>query len=188
MSSTACSYQLPELPSFFRSFEVHTNRHCRNVSIASEAWLTRGGFGGVVPATTTASAPINRRRNSGSTRSRYRGAKIGLLAALCYPACDAPQLRLATDFLSLLILEGGHALLESEFNGSLQREYVFELHLTFTYLLTTIFTACKLVFRGCTYHFPFTALSLLSAPPMHRRSPQETQFQISKVTLSSGAI
>ncbi len=37
-------------------------------------------------------------------KAAYSGLQVGLLAALCFPTCNLPQLRLATDFLTLLFL------------------------------------------------------------------------------------
>ena len=34
----------------------------------------------------------------------FKGLKLGLLAALMFPTCDPPQLRLLTDVLSLMFL------------------------------------------------------------------------------------
>jgi len=38
--------------------------------------------------------------------SYLRSTKIGLLAALCFPTCDAPQLRILTDFITAAIFSG----------------------------------------------------------------------------------
>ncbi|KAF9236127.1 isoprenoid synthase domain-containing protein [Melanogaster broomeanus] len=77
------SVQLPDLLSICSTFELRTNRHCRAVSQASERWLVASGV---------------------ALRSlEWRAAKPGLLAAACYPNTDAPQLRLITDLLSLLL-------------------------------------------------------------------------------------
>ncbi|KAG1729305.1 isoprenoid synthase domain-containing protein [Suillus paluster] len=86
MSPTPCSQshtvsvQLPDILSSCTSFELRANRHCRSVSQASEAWLRDVGL-----------------------RLEWRGLKVGLWAALCYPGADLSQLRLTADFLSLLV-------------------------------------------------------------------------------------
>ncbi|KAG1834337.1 isoprenoid synthase domain-containing protein [Suillus subalutaceus] len=82
----ACSHtvsvQLPDLLSSCTPFELRVNRHCRSVSRASEAWLREVGL-----------------------KLEWKGMKVGLWAALCYPGADLAQLRLAVDFLSLLVYE-----------------------------------------------------------------------------------
>ncbi|KAG2031011.1 terpenoid synthase [Suillus americanus] len=82
----ACSHtvsvQLPDLLSSCTPFELRVNRHCRSVSRASETWLCEVGL-----------------------NLEWKGMKVGLLAALCYPGADLTQLRLAVDFLSLLVYE-----------------------------------------------------------------------------------
>jgi hypothetical protein len=76
------SVQLPD-PLFSRTpFEFRVNRHCRSVSRTSEAWLREVGL-----------------------KLEWKGIKVGLWASLCYPGADLTQLRLAVDFLSLLVYE-----------------------------------------------------------------------------------
>ncbi|KAG2118380.1 isoprenoid synthase domain-containing protein [Suillus clintonianus] len=82
--SHTVSVQLPDLLSSCTPFELRANRHCRSVSQASEAWLRDAGL------------------NLGV---EWKGIKVGLWAALCYPGADLTQLRLAVDFLSLLVFE-----------------------------------------------------------------------------------
>ncbi|KIJ58608.1 hypothetical protein HYDPIDRAFT_102325 [Hydnomerulius pinastri MD-312] len=77
------SVQLPDILSFCNVFNLRANKHCRAVSRASEKWLIDSGI--LLP--------------SGMEWSK---AKVGLLAAACYPNTDVTQLRLITDFLSLL--------------------------------------------------------------------------------------
>ncbi|KAG1756953.1 isoprenoid synthase domain-containing protein [Suillus occidentalis] len=87
-STPACSHtvsvQLPDLLSSCAPFELRVNRHCRSVSRASEAWLREVGLG---------------------LKLEWKGMKVGLWAALCYPGADLAQLRLAVDFMSLLVYE-----------------------------------------------------------------------------------
>ncbi|KAF9266187.1 hypothetical protein L218DRAFT_100396 [Marasmius fiardii PR-910] len=86
------SYQLPDLLSLTRDFDLRTNRQCRSVVEASEQWL------------------LDLNRESGQdilTESEMKivpGLKMGLLASLCFPTCDLPQLRLASDFIGLLLI------------------------------------------------------------------------------------
>lgn len=85
------SYQLPDLLSLSR-FELRTNPSCRTVTQVSEAWLLalKGPeLDNVLTKTELAS---------------LSSTKAGLLAALCFPGCDLPQLRFLTDFLTFLLL------------------------------------------------------------------------------------
>ncbi|KAH7926001.1 terpenoid synthase [Leucogyrophana mollusca] len=81
------SVQLPDLLASTSPFELRTNRHCRSVSSASEKWLKEVGV---------------------DVGDQWRKTKVGLLAALCYPRADPTQLRLVTDFLSLLVAADEH--------------------------------------------------------------------------------
>lgn len=83
MRTMTMSLQLPDLLSTCSAFELRTNRHCRAVSRASEKWLQESGV------TLYSMA--------------WSAAKPGLLAAACHPSADPTQLRLITDFLSLLL-------------------------------------------------------------------------------------
>ncbi len=75
------SYQLPDLPSLVRDFELHTNRHCHAISLSGPGKLV------------------------GDERDEAcrRGMKAALLASLCFPTCDAPQLKLLADLMSAFI-------------------------------------------------------------------------------------
>ncbi|KAG9225377.1 hypothetical protein PLEOSDRAFT_1069096 [Pleurotus ostreatus PC15] len=75
------SYQLPDLTSLVRDFELHTNPHCHAISLTS-------GPGKL----------INER-----DKACWRGMKAGLLASLCFPTCDAPQLKDLADIMSAFI-------------------------------------------------------------------------------------
>ena len=91
----ALSFQLPDLLNLSRSFELRTNRYCRLVTLASENWLL-----GLKTAD-------HHHLLTESEQSTLHSTKLGLLAALCFPTCDATPLRLLTDFLSFLILADG---------------------------------------------------------------------------------
>ncbi|KAF8124283.1 isoprenoid synthase domain-containing protein [Mycena galopus ATCC 62051] len=81
------SVQLPDLLSLGRAFELRTNRHCHLVSSASEnSFVTQQNF------------------LSDDEKTCLRSMKIGLWASVCFPTCDSPQLRLATDFLTALVV------------------------------------------------------------------------------------
>lgn len=75
------SYQLPDLPSLVRDFELHTNPHCHAISLSGPGKST----------------------DDGRDEARLRGMKAGLLASLCFPTCDAPQLKLLADLMSAFI-------------------------------------------------------------------------------------
>ncbi|KAF9488045.1 hypothetical protein BDN71DRAFT_1457805 [Pleurotus eryngii] len=76
------SYQVPDLTSLVRDFELHTNPHCHAISLTS-------GPGKFI--------------NDGRDEACRRGMKAGLLASLCFPTCDAPQLKLLADIMSAFI-------------------------------------------------------------------------------------
>jgi hypothetical protein len=92
MLTTTTSYKLPNLVALTRPFELRTNQNCRAVSFASEQWL--------LEPTDALDASGREALHDAKTGLSQRS---GLLAALCYPTCDAPQLRLVTDFLGLLV-------------------------------------------------------------------------------------
>lgn len=77
------SFQLPDLLTLTGSFELHVNPWCHPVTVASEKWMLE-----ILEPEEFATLPL---------------MKMGLLASLCFPSCDAPQLRLLTDFLTLLL-------------------------------------------------------------------------------------
>ncbi|KAF7329130.1 hypothetical protein MKEN_00173500 [Mycena kentingensis (nom. inval.)] len=82
------SVQLPDFLDFARPLSLRTNRHCRAVTLASEqTWL--------------ASNLLDEQE-----RTSLRSMKAGLWAAVCFPTCDLPQLRLATDFMTALLFCG----------------------------------------------------------------------------------
>ncbi|KAF8057540.1 isoprenoid synthase domain-containing protein [Lyophyllum atratum] len=87
------SYQLPDLLSLCRPFELRTNRFCRPATTASESWLLE-----------LKTADAAKDLLTGTERTSLRPAKAGLLAALCVPGCGQPQLRFFANLLSLLII------------------------------------------------------------------------------------
>ncbi|KAK7055942.1 isoprenoid synthase domain-containing protein [Favolaschia claudopus] len=82
------SVQLPDLLSVGRPYELRTNRHCRTITSASEAYFH------ALPSSILSDAE----------KERLEQMKIGLWASVCFPTCDPPQLRLATDFLTALMI------------------------------------------------------------------------------------
>jgi hypothetical protein len=99
------SYQLPDLLSLSRAFELRTNRSCRPVTLASEAWLL------------ALKGPELNHVLTRAESTTLSSKKAGLLAALCFPSCDLPQLRLLTDFLTILILSNERASHAKEFSN-----------------------------------------------------------------------
>ncbi|KAF8880999.1 hypothetical protein BD779DRAFT_1675667 [Infundibulicybe gibba] len=91
MSSGNLSVQLPDLVTISSAFELRANHRCKPASIASEQWLRD-------------SVPLG-----SAEQSIVHSSKVGLLAALCFPICDTPQLRVAADFLSLLVFSNSRA-------------------------------------------------------------------------------
>lgn len=93
---SSISYQLPDLYSLSHTFtELRTNRFCHRVTLESESWLTN--------LMSEKKLINNRRVLDEAEREKLHGLKAGLMAALCFPTCDASQLRFITDFLSVLI-------------------------------------------------------------------------------------
>ncbi|KAF7305466.1 hypothetical protein HMN09_00799300 [Mycena chlorophos] len=89
---TTASVQLPDFLSLARAFSLRTNRHCHSVAVASEqAWSSL---------------------LSDDERARLPSLKLGLWAAVCFPTCDQRQLRLATDFLTALVLSASRTTTE----------------------------------------------------------------------------
>ena len=80
------SFQLPDLLGIISCLELRTNRFCPFATDTSEKWFSEEINNCISPA----------------ELSYLRSTKLGLLAALCFPTCDAPQLRLLTDFLTML--------------------------------------------------------------------------------------
>ncbi|KIL60790.1 hypothetical protein M378DRAFT_187717 [Amanita muscaria Koide BX008] len=85
MTTTTSSIQIPDLPSLTRSFELHTNQACHSTTLSSEAWFL--------------GTPV---LSDQQERNILPSAKFGLLSGLCFPTCDPTQLRLLTDFVTVL--------------------------------------------------------------------------------------
>ncbi|GJE99678.1 terpenoid synthase [Phanerochaete sordida] len=80
------SYQIPDLPALFLPhFKLRTNTHCRAATADALAWAASAGF------------------LSARERERLPGLRLGLLAALCLPTADHPQVVRAAQFLALLV-------------------------------------------------------------------------------------
>ncbi|KAF8645362.1 hypothetical protein AX16_007865 [Volvariella volvacea WC 439] len=94
--STRTSFQLPDLLNLTRPFELRTNRYCRDATEASEAWFM-----------SLASGPAPKLALAAAELDGLKSIKAGLLAALCFPTVDAPQLRLLTDVLTVVFVVYG---------------------------------------------------------------------------------
>jgi hypothetical protein len=82
------SFQLPDLLGLSRAFELRTNRHCHAVTSASEQC-----FANTQP----------RVLNDGELAA-LQSFKVGLWASCLFASSDQAQLRLATDFLTSLVI------------------------------------------------------------------------------------
>ncbi|EJF61988.1 terpenoid synthase [Dichomitus squalens LYAD-421 SS1] len=81
------SIRIPNFPAFCSPhFELRCNAHCHTVTLSSEKW-----------------ALANPLFLDADEESRLTGARLGLLAALCFPTCDAGQLLSITKFLIILV-------------------------------------------------------------------------------------
>ena len=83
------SFQLPDLLAIVGSLELRTNPHCRFVTDGYEKWIS--GEPDILTA---------------NELTYLRSTKLGLLAALCFPTCDVPQLRILTDFIVTIFYSG----------------------------------------------------------------------------------
>lgn len=99
--SLANSFQVIDLIALTDDFDLHTNHSCRFASESSQKWLSH--------LTDTGTPVLSPRERSGLT-----SMKMGLLAALCFPRCDAPQLRILTDFLTLLFISNARVFSSDE--------------------------------------------------------------------------
>jgi len=82
------SFQIPDLLAIISSLELRTNRHCKFATDASEKWIREANI------------------LSETDLSMLRSTKIGLLVSLCFPTCDAPQLRVLANCATLLQYSG----------------------------------------------------------------------------------
>ncbi|EDR02543.1 uncharacterized protein LACBIDRAFT_309500 [Laccaria bicolor S238N-H82] len=101
--SSANSFQVIDLIALTDDFDLHTNHSCRFASESSQKWLSN------LTDTDNGTPVLSPRERSGIT-----SMKMGLLAALCFPRCDAPQLRLLTDFLTLLFISNARVFSSSD--------------------------------------------------------------------------
>ncbi|KAI0739545.1 terpenoid synthase [Daedaleopsis nitida] len=80
------SIRIPNFPAFCSPhFDLRCNIHCHSVSLSSEKWALQN--------------PLFLDRDE---EERLPGARLGLLASLCFPACDAGQLLAITKWLIVL--------------------------------------------------------------------------------------
>jgi len=82
------SVQLPDLPKICSAFDLDVSKHCRPTTLSSQKWLVEAGL------------PPHWRTTNGCT---WKALKVGLWASVCFPRADPMQLRLAMDFMSLLV-------------------------------------------------------------------------------------
>ncbi|KAI0668209.1 terpenoid synthase [Trametes maxima] len=81
------SIRIPNFPAFCNPhFDLRHNPHCRAVTLASEKWAL--------------STPLFL---DAEEEARLPSARLGLLAALCFPTCDASQLLAITKFLIVIL-------------------------------------------------------------------------------------
>ncbi|RPD53906.1 terpenoid synthase [Lentinus tigrinus ALCF2SS1-7] len=80
------SIRIPNFPAFCSPhFDLRCNTHCRSISLSAEKWaLSDPLFLDV------------------EEEARLPGARLGLLASLCFPTCDAGQLLAITKWLIVL--------------------------------------------------------------------------------------
>ncbi|KAJ2935318.1 hypothetical protein H1R20_g1776, partial [Candolleomyces eurysporus] len=100
------SFQLPDLLALTSSFPFRVNRNCKFATDGSEGWLLSQSTGN-----------DNGPELSQNEREVLRSVKYGLLASLCSPTSDGPQLRVLTDFLSLVSISHGRILEGKEGHG-----------------------------------------------------------------------
>ena len=81
------SIRIPNFPAFCcpSHFELRCNPHCYSVTLSAEKWALATPL--FLDADEEAHLP---------------GTRLGLLAALCFPACDPGQLLAVTKFLIVL--------------------------------------------------------------------------------------
>lgn len=79
------SFQIQDLAKLCSEhFEPRANQHCRVVNDATCRWVDEYGF------------------LEEEERARLPDMQIALLAAMCFPTCDMPQLKTAEDLLMIL--------------------------------------------------------------------------------------
>ena len=100
------SFQLPDLLALTSSFPFRVNRNCKFATDGSEGWLLSQSTG-------NNDGPVL----SQNEREVLRSVKYGLLASLCSPTSDGPQLRVLTDFLSLVFISHRRILEGKESHG-----------------------------------------------------------------------
>lgn len=89
MSTSTASYQLPDLVGLCGdSFELRSNPRCRDATAASLDWAEKHGL------------------YKEEKKSTVEKQQLGLLASLCFPTCDFPQLKLVTDSMLFTVLSG----------------------------------------------------------------------------------
>lgn len=125
------SFQLPDLLALTSSFPFRVNKNCKFASDASEEWLL--SLSSAPPSVSPSSETFSRQGAgytgidsllSVSEKESLLGSKYGLLASLCSPTSDAPQLRILADFLALVwtshirILHGSRPSSRSTSNDS----------------------------------------------------------------------
>ncbi|KDQ49747.1 hypothetical protein JAAARDRAFT_42584 [Jaapia argillacea MUCL 33604] len=111
------SYQLPDLRSFIEPhFDLRVNPRCKAASVASQSWLLATPNLLVNSSSSTPRRRVRHELTLGQSQKAalLKSSNVGLLAATSFPTCDQAQLRLVTDFLSLLIVGEGRCLLDSE--------------------------------------------------------------------------
>ena len=98
------SYQIPNLPKLVGDkFRLRTNRHCRNVTEASQKWVEEQGF-----------------LDEDELKALPK-ARLGLLASLCFTTCDSNQLKVATDFFTVLMHWWDRGVQDEEGQGAFRR-------------------------------------------------------------------
>ncbi|KAJ2917302.1 hypothetical protein MD484_g3148, partial [Candolleomyces efflorescens] len=108
MLTSNLSFQLPDLLALTSSFPFRVNRNCKFATDGSEGW-----FLSQRSSDDDDDGPVL----SQNEREVLRSVKYGLLASLCSPTSDGPQLRVLTDFLSLVFISHGRILEGKEGHG-----------------------------------------------------------------------
>ncbi|KAJ2929519.1 hypothetical protein H1R20_g7579, partial [Candolleomyces eurysporus] len=106
MLTSNLSFQLPDLLALTSSFPFRVNRNCKFATDGSEGWLLSQSTGN-----------DNGPELSQNEREVLQSVKYGLLASLCSPTSDGPQLRVLTDFLSLVFISHRRILEGKESHG-----------------------------------------------------------------------